>query len=157
MSRRVVLLEALAATPRDVERMLRRMDENSASWRPEKGAWCMLEVAAHLGEVESLYLARLQRVVVEDNPYEQAIVPDIRMHDLGRSLAENVAVFAERRGLTCDFLGTLSQRAWGRPLVHEVVGPTRLRDQVQALVAHDNEHLNQLVSLREALESVRPL
>lgn len=155
MSRREVLLEALAATPRDLERMLRRVDESAANWRPTPVAWSVLNVVTHLGVVEALYLMRLQRVVTEDTPYEHAIVPDISMHDTRQLLTENIAVFAERRALTRDFLQTLSQRDWGRPLVHEVVGPTRLRDQVQALVAHDNEHLSQLVALREALESVR--
>jgi len=154
MSRRDVLLEALAATPRDLERMLRRVNERAARWRPETGGWRLMDVVAHLGVVESLYLARFQRVVTEDTPYEPAFVVDTSLHDLGQPLMEHVAVFAKRRAWTRDFLGTLSQRDWGRSLVHAVDGTTRLRDQAQALIAHDNEHLSQLVTLREALEAV---
>ena len=51
------------------------------------------------------------------------------------------------------FLLGLEQHDWGRPLVHATIGPTKLRDQVQELVAHDNLHLVQIVALRARLEA----
>ena len=151
MSRRSVLMEALAATPRDLERMLRRVDDATARLRPD-GEWCMADVVAHLGYMEERYLARLRRIVEQDNPYEAYLHPDASAHDLARPLAELLADFALHRSETIAFLASLGQRDWGRPLVHQTIGPTRLRDQVQALVTHDNEHLEQVVALRERLE-----
>jgi uncharacterized damage-inducible protein DinB len=156
MSRRGVLLEALAATPRDLERMTRRIDAADAVRRPVPGQWCVVDVVAHLADVEERYLARLQRVVALDTPREAAITPHPDAHDLQRPLAEHVAAFAERRAATIAFLSSLEQRDWGRRLVHETEGPSRLRDQVQALVGHDNEHLAQITNLREALEYLDP-
>ena len=153
MSRRSVLIEALAATPRDLPRLSRRVDAGGARWRPAPDAWCLLDVGAHLSTVEALYLARLWRIVEQDDPFERAIHPDASQHDLTRPLTDLVAEFSARRAATIAFLSALSQRDWGRPLVHETLGPTRLRDQVQALVSHDNEHLNQIVTLREALDN----
>ncbi len=37
------------------------------------------------------------------------------------------------------------------------MGPSRLRDQVQMLVDHDSNHLNQIVSLRERISEGSPL
>ena len=67
---------------------------------------------------------------------------------MGKTLRRYLA-----RELALAFLAGLEQRDWGRKLVHETIGPTRLRDQVQELVAHDNLHLEQIVALREALEA----
>lgn len=145
MTRRDVLLPALAATPRDLARLLRSVDDAAALHRPAPDAWCIADVVAHLGYVEPLYLVRLRRVVEQDNPFEPAIHPDASAHDLARPLPELLEEFSARRAATIAFLEKLSQRDWGRPLVHATIGPTRLRFQVQGLVAHDNAHLNQII------------
>lgn len=154
MTRRDVLLPALAATPRDLQRMLRRVEAEAALQRATPDDWCIADVVAHLGDVEERYLARLKRIVARDNPYESYLHPDRARHDLSRPLPDLLAQFTTRRAETVAFLEPLDQRDWGRPLVHETIGPTRLRFQVQALVAHDNEHLEQIVAFREALEAL---
>ncbi|HNP71323.1 MAG TPA: DinB family protein [Kouleothrix sp.] len=152
MSRRSVLIESLEATPRDLARMLRRLDDAAARWRPAPGEWCAADVVAHLAYIEAPYLARLRRVVEQDNPFEPYLHPDESAHDLARPLAELLDEFVRRRAETVAFLQGLEQRDWGRPLVHATIGATKLRDQVQELVSHDNTHLAQLVSLREQLK-----
>jgi uncharacterized damage-inducible protein DinB len=155
MSRRSVLIESLEATPRDLTRLLRPIDAAAAQWRPAAHEWCIADVVAHLGYCEVPYLARLRRVVEQENPFEAALHPNQSAHDLDRPLADLLAEFVARRADTIAFLTSLEQRDWGRPLVHETIGPTKLRDQVQELVTHDNLHLEQVVSLRERLESGR--
>ena len=153
MSRRSVLIESLQSTPRDLARLLRPLDAAAAHWRPSPGEWCIADVVAHLSYCEARYLARLRRVVEQENPFEPALLPDESAHDLARPLAELLESFVARRAETVAFLSALDQRDWGRPLIHETIGPTKLRDQVQELVAHDNLHLEQIVALRERLDS----
>jgi uncharacterized damage-inducible protein DinB len=153
MSRRSVLIESLQATPRDLARLLRPVDDAAARWRPAAGEWCLADVVAHLSYCEVPYLARLRRVAEQDNPFEPYLHPDESAHDLTRPLAELLEAFASLRAETVAFLAGLDQRDWGRPLVHETIGPTKLRDQVQELVAHDNTHLEQVVALRERMET----
>jgi uncharacterized damage-inducible protein DinB len=152
MSRRSVLMEALAATPSDLARMLRPVDAATVLARPTPDDWCVADVVAHLGYIEPLYLARLRRIAEQDNPYEPYMHPDASAHDLRRPLSELFDEFAARRAETLTFLAGLAQRDWGRPLVHQTYGPSKLRDQVQGLVTHDNDHLEQIVTLREQLE-----
>ena len=151
MSRRSILMEALAATPRDLARMLRPVDAATALARPTPDDWCVADVVAHLGYIEPLYLARLRRIAEQDNPYEPYLHPDADAHDLTRPLSELFDEFAARRAETLAFLAGLGQRDWGRPLVHQTYGSSKLRDQVQGLVTHDNDHLEQIVTLREQL------
>jgi uncharacterized damage-inducible protein DinB len=145
-------MEALAATPRDLARMLRPVDAALARARPTPDDWCVADVVAHLGYIEPRYLARLRRIVEQENPYEPSMHPDVGAHDLARPLSELFDEFSARRAETLEFLSGLSQRDWGRPLVHQTYGPSKLRDQVQGLVTHDNDHLGQIVTLRERLE-----
>jgi hypothetical protein len=153
MTRRSVLIEALESSPRDLARLLRPIDAAAAQWRTAPDEWCIADVVAHLGYCEAPYLARLRRVVEQDNPFEPALLPDERAHDLARPLADLLEAFVARRAETVAFLSGLEQRDWGRALVHATIGPTKLRDQVQELVAHDNLHLEQIVTLRERLEA----
>ena len=133
--------------------MLRPVSGPDALWRPAPAEWCLADVVAHLGYIEPRYLARLRRVVEQDNPFEPYLHPDASAHDLSRPLAELLDDFVRVRAATVAFLAGLAQRDWGRPLVHATIGPTRLRDQVQELVTHDNAHLEQIVALRERLDT----
>jgi uncharacterized protein (TIGR03083 family) len=148
MSRRSVLIESLEATPRDLARLLRPLSEEQARQSPASGGWSAATIVAHLAYGEERFLARLRRVVAEDNPAVEYIGGPAS-YDVSPPLSELLAGFAERRAATVAFLRGLEQRDWARPLVHPTMGPSRLRDQVQLFVDHDSEHLAEIVRLRE--------
>lgn len=142
MSRRSVLMEALAATPRDLERTLRRVDEERAQEIAPNG-WSMMGLVAHLCETEAEYVQRWQRAVEHDGDLELPVPSE--------TLAVLILGFTNQRERTLDFLGSLEQHQWGVMLDREGTS-RRLREDVQALVGHDNEHLNQLLELRKMVE-----
>lgn len=150
MSQRAILIQSLGATPRDLQRMLRRVTPEQALLRVAPDAWCIADVVAHLGYAEGLYLARLRRIVAEDNPAEPPL-PHDPGHDLSAPLGELTEAFVSLRAETLAFLSGLAQRDWARTFAHPTMGARRLREQVQAIVAHDNEHLAQIAELRERL------
>jgi uncharacterized damage-inducible protein DinB len=115
--------------------------------------WSIADVVAHLGYIEPLYLARLRRIVEQDNPFEPYLGPDRSAHDLTRPLSDLLQQFILRRAETVVFLQGLQQGDWARRVTHATMGPGRLRDHVQMLVEHDSDHLQQIVTLREQLES----
>ena len=151
MSRREALMESLQATPRDLARLVRPLSDDEGRWQPAPDAWSVAQIIAHLAYGEIGFLARLKRVVAEDNPAVEYI-DDPGGHDLNPPLATLLEGFVARRAQTVALLAGLAQRDWGRPLVHPTVGPSRLRDQVQIFVDHDSEHLAEIVRLREQLE-----
>lgn len=151
MSRRAILMEALAATPRDLERIARRLDAAQAARRPDPVAWSVADVVAHMAEIEGRFRGRLRQILAEDNPVVSPLDPDEAAQRAARPLPELVAAFTAERAATIDLLASLEQRDWGRPLVHPTMGPTRFREQVQSLVTHDNEHLAQITTIREQL------
>jgi hypothetical protein len=152
MSRRELLMNSLQATVHDLIRNLRTIDEAAARQAPTPDEWSIADVVAHLGYIEPPYLARLRRIVEQDNPFEPFLHPDRSAHDLTRSLNDLLQQFILRRAETVVFLQGLEQSDWARRVTHETMGAGRLRDHVQMLIEHDSDHLQQIVTLREQLE-----
>jgi hypothetical protein len=150
-----MLIEALDGTPRDLTRLTKRMDDAEALIRPAPDTWCVKDVIAHLADVEDKFRARFVRMVEQDNPREPFIHPDPSSHDLTMNVADLIDAFAAERAATTDYLRGLTHQQWLCTCEHETFGQTKLRKQVEILIGHDNEHLAQIVSIREYLEKAR--
>lgn len=153
MTRTQILLEALADSPADVNRLVARLDRADAERRPAEGLWSMADVIAHLIAVETPFRERFRRILDEDQPW----VPSIRLDEPRPANELETAalcdLFAQEREQTLKLLRALRAGDWQRPAVHEETGPTTLRFQVQVLVGHDIEHTSQLAELRAGLPS----
>ena len=145
MTQRLVLLNALASTPSDVARLTRGLDEAAAVWSPD-GGWSCRDMVAHLTHIEPLYLARLQRVLAEQSPIINALLPDPAAH-LDLPIVQLAECFEHVRGVTLAWLHEISPGDWQRPALHATKGRTTLRNLVDDLVAHDIEHTSQLVTI----------
>ncbi len=150
-----MLLEALDGTPRDLVRLTGRVDEAAALVRPAPEAWCIKDVIAHLAQVEIAFRARFVRMVEQDDPREPLIWPDPTTHNLTKSVKDLIEVFSAERAATVNYLHGLTPQQWLRTCTHETLGVTKLRRQVEILIGHDNEHLAQIVSVREFIEKQR--
>lgn len=151
MTKRIVLLQALASTPADLARTLDGIDEAAARRPPASGEWSVADVVNHLIDVEQRYRERLRRVVREERPMLPAIRPDEAAHDPDAALGELLGRFEGARAQTLAFLGELSPADWQRPADHETWGETHFRFLVHNLADHDTLHLNQLAEVRQRL------
>ena len=147
-----MLIEALSGTPKDLRRLIKPLDDAGALATPAANAWCIKEVIAHLGYIEPRFRARFERIVAEDNPNVPWMGPDETAHDLAQPASALIDAFASEREKTASYLGALTQAQWLRVCTHETFGVTRLRKQVEILIGHDNEHLAQIVGVREWLD-----
>jgi uncharacterized damage-inducible protein DinB len=150
--RYLLLLDALQGTHRDLRRLVRPLREDDALQRPAQGEWHIKDIIAHLGNIEPRFRARLQRIVSEDNPQVASMGPDESAHHVQQPVAALIDAFAAERDSTVAWLGTLTQAQWLRVCTHESFGVTRLRKHVEILIGHDNEHLAQIVTVREFLD-----
>ncbi len=166
MTKRIVLLQALASTLKDMAYIL---DEpglagagNGAGETAELGSaelrsaesWTIQEVLTHLVYVEGANHVRFQRIIDETNPTVPEIRPDDTPFDETSSTAEQLTQFKVARAKTIMMLKALSPGQWQRPAVHATMGKTTLRFMVQLLIEHDIEHLNQMVELQQAERTV---
>lgn len=152
MTKREVLIQALASTPQDVELTVKGMKDSAVFQRPSPDAWSVADVVYHLGEVEGRYLKRLEMVVREERPYLPYIHPEERRTAEG-NLADLMAVFRQERAKTLAFLQGLRPGDWQRKGVHETWGEVSFRYLVQQLVEHDINHLNQIVEIQQNIRT----
>jgi len=141
MTKRAVLLKALASMPSDVERMLKGADS------AERG---FAHILHHLLDIETRYLSQFQAVVREQRPTLPALKPD-RINGDDIPFEEQIDRFRQARQETLDFLTGLPSGDWQRKAVHETLGETSLRFLVQNLVDSDTHYLSQLVTVRQRL------
>ena len=153
--RYLMLIEALDGAPRDLARLVKPLAATDAHWRPAPDEWSIAIVVAHLTYIEGLLLARFHRIVGTEHPKERALEPNHAEHVSqadGHTLAELLDLFRAKRAETTAYLNTLTQPQWLRTCDHQMFGVTRLRKQVEILIGHDNEHLAQIVDIRNKLE-----
>ena len=149
MSKRIVLLQALAAAVSNVRLLLQDIDQGSWEHRLSPNEWSMADVLGHLIAVEVRFWQRLQRVLAEERPFLPLILPDETTHNLSASVAD----FAEVRQKTLAFLRDVADEEWGRTAVHETQGEVSFHNLVQYLVDHDSEHLNQIAAIQQQLKT----
>jgi uncharacterized damage-inducible protein DinB len=147
MTKRIVLIQALASTPADFNRMTKSVTQETAVWREREETWSLADIAAHLTLVERACLDRLRRVLDEDEPHVPPIHPDPERHELHRPVADLTAEFSAARVETLRFLESLAPGAWQRAAHLEFKGRMTLRYLVQDMVGHDIEHTNQAVEV----------
>lgn len=145
MTKRIVLMQALASTPEELASILSDWDEREA-YPLSARAWSPRQVLAHFIDVEKRYLARLERVVAENRPAVERIDPDESAFDPQISTQVLLDQFRAARSRTLAFLKERSPEDWNRPALFESQGETDFQLLVQRLVDHDREHCNQITS-----------
>jgi DinB superfamily len=132
---------------------LAKFKEDELRARPAEGEWSALELAHHLYIADGLVLTQLKRVQEEDNPL---IVPPgeeaprlTHASEPPVSLDAVLAGMAARREEIFEYLSTLPEGAWERPLRHHAWGQRKFYQLVNVLPLHDQMHAQQLASIKE--------
>ena len=159
MTKRIVLLQALASTLKDLGYILAGLEGQTAQaggTADSRSAeeWSIQQVLSHLVYVERCFHERFGRIIEEDNPTIPEILPDNTPFDETSSAAEQLTLFKVARAKTIMMLKALSPGQWQRPAVHATMGKTTVRFTAQLLIEHDIEHLNQIVELQQAARTV---
>jgi hypothetical protein len=115
--------------------------------RPAQDEWSICEIIGHMCAVESPYRARLVRMTLEDNPRMAAIGCITGDYDPETPVRILIETLAMLRRETISFLDNLSPLDRGRPGTHAELGAVTLRSQVEALSAHDEEHVAHIAAL----------
>jgi hypothetical protein len=143
----VALLDGLRATPVRLRALLAEAAAEGVRWH-EADARAVCEVMAHLCTVESPFRARLVRITLQENPSVAAIADHMTGgYDLDAPAAILLDTFSELRAGTIAFLENLPAAARARAAMHAETGPTTLRDQVEALLGHDEAEVKRLAEL----------
>jgi hypothetical protein len=145
------LVEPLRVMPERLADALKSLTGAQARLRAPEGGWCIAEIVGHLrdnAEVEHkrLYMMSTQTDPVL-SPYDQdAFVAEHRYME--RDVHEMLAELAGIRAKTVSLLTTLVNWNWARTGQHLEFGRMSIRQLVEEMVAHEAEHLDDVLKLR---------
>lgn len=140
------LLAGLHGTPERLRELLAGVSSAAACARPDAEIWSLCEIVSHMCAVEPPYRARLLRIALEDCPHVAAIDRITGGYDPQTPVGILLDTFAALRAGTLAFLEGLPVEARARPALHAELGPTTLRGQAEALLAHDEAHLAEIAA-----------
>ncbi len=145
MTRRTILLEALASTPNDINRLIRPLDGVRLRWLADWNTSSPTDIIDHLLISEKIYQEHIHRIIGEygpglpsSNQSNDAQEDSTPINHLGRA-------FQRARSETLRTLEAISPGEWQRVAHLEPHGRISLRFLTQRLVEHDIEYTGRLV------------
>lgn len=161
---RAAQLKSLAETPARLKVALKGVPRKLLLWTPGPGKWSILEIVAHLRDMErDAYLARYRRILAEDNPTLPDLDGDlIALRDDYRSmkLPDLMRDFVKLRKECLRLLKSVKSAQWDRVGTHETAGPLSMDGLLRRQsIGNDEAHLGQIEDIKkraaafEALEA----
>ena len=123
--------------------------------RPEaEGKWSVLDVLAHLGDLEMVYAVRMRDILAgSGDRVLQPLAQDAwvqRVHRRDETVDELLEQFAFHRRMNLALFARLSDEELARTGVHPQYGTLSIRDIQGRLERHDAKHLAQMERIRNA-------
>jgi len=140
-------MSILAATPRQLARLVKGVSRNRLSQRPAPGKWSVTEILAHLADSELVYGYRIRLILEAGSPPIQstdqeawARFSDYARQDPALSL-EALRITRERLVL---LLKKLPRESWDLHGMHSERGKETVTRVVEMLAGHDLNHMMQV-------------
>jgi len=147
---RAETLKALRATPAVVTALTRGLDPGQARRRPAPGEWAAVEVVAHLADTDERALARVRRMLDEDDPELPGFDQDalaVERGYLDMDLTEQARRYTAGRAAHVALLEGLDDAGWQRTGRHEAHGLMTIELYEVHVANEDVDHLAQLARL----------
>lgn len=146
-------LEGIRASnhPAEIRALVEKASPEALSFRPAPGQWSVTDILRHLGDVEEMRHMRFDRILAEENPVLERVVPEPGERD-----SEDARVLLARwerfRARALERLSAMSEAQWRRvgtqapdPHVGRVHPfPTHILDQALRINEHSGDHLGQI-------------
>jgi DinB superfamily len=151
LDRRVEILKTLRATPVVLRALVEDIDDAQLRRRPAPREWAIIDVAGHLADTEERALARVRRMLAENDPelepFNQEALAEER-HYLDLDLNEELARLERLRAEHLALLVGLDGPRWERTGRHGEHGVISLELYETHVAAEEVDHLAQVARLR---------
>jgi uncharacterized damage-inducible protein DinB len=141
------LIDILRATPDLLRTLTRTVDDEQARQAPGDEEWSIVEVVAHLADVEDRAIQRIHRIVTETEPVLERMQPAQLAVERGyrqQRLSEVIPRFEQLRQERLRLLESLPAEAWERTARHVEHGVMTLYQLTVHMCQHDVTHLAQI-------------
>ncbi|MBN8690343.1 MAG: DinB family protein [Armatimonadetes bacterium] len=141
------MLNAFSKGPHIVERILRVFPHDRLDDRIERDRFTAREVIGHLSDYEQTVLERIRVANMKPGTSVEAYDADARNAEhkfATKDVFHEAEVFETRRGMTLEYLSTLSPECWDKTFVKPDGTAISIREYIGFALAHDMEHIDQL-------------
>jgi len=147
-------LEAAEKSPKQIAAAVSGVPEKTLRFKPAPDKWCILEILAHLADMDILYAYRLRQMLADEKPVIAPIDHDPWAKHLGymeSSAPELIALYGLNRHANLQLLRRLKPGDLERSAYHpELKRQVTVAEIVGMMGAHGANHLEQIERLKKA-------
>jgi uncharacterized damage-inducible protein DinB len=140
-------LARMERTVNDYAAVVKNVSDAQLTKRPDPKNWSAKEVVCHVRDIEESFMMRFLSIMAMDDPKFLPVEPDrwaVDRQYQRNDVQEALAAFKTRREETLRFLRGLKAEQWERGGIHATRGRMTLKDFVELMAWHDDNHLDQL-------------
>lgn len=144
------ITKTLRAGPPILRQLLHGVSTADARYRPTPNSWAIVEVIAHMADVDARSQARLRRMLDEAHPFLPAFDQDALAREeryIERDLEQELLRYEQSRAAHVASLATLDSTAWSRTGQHASFGRLTVELYETLIAGEDMDHLAQIARL----------
>ena len=146
-------LDAAEKSPREIAAAVSGLPEKVLRFKPAPNKWSILEILAHLVDIETLYAYRMRQMIADKDPVIAPIDQDEWARNLGymeESPAELVALYGLNRHHNTRALRRLKSGDLEKAAFHpELKEKVTLSSYIEKIGGHGTNHLQQIERLKK--------
>ena len=140
-------LARMERTVNDYAAVVKNVSDAQLTKRPDPKNWSAKEVICHVRDTEESFMMRFLSIMAMDDPKFLPVEPDrwaVERQYQRNDVQEALAALRTRREETLRFLRGLKPEQWERGGIHATRGRMTIKDFVELMAWHDDNHLDQL-------------
>jgi len=151
------LLQAYAAGPERIRRVLAGLMDADLIARPRPGKWSIQEIAAHVTDSELIGAGRIRLTYAQPGGNLAFYNQDVWCQALGYQNFDSAGLdvilqlFEALRATTARIFRAANEEDWRKTGVHREFGHVTLRHLLELYADHSERHLEQILQIRELL------
>jgi uncharacterized damage-inducible protein DinB len=154
---RLEIIEGLKDTPHHVSEEIAGLSDSVLRYRPAEGEWSIKETVGHMRNAAEVWHKRLHATATLTDPRMplwDAVIGDRDTNFQDADLSKLIAEMAEWRQKTIETL--VHAVDWTRLGQHAEIGRRSLKQWAEYVLAHDQEHLATIRTLKSAQTTRQP-
>jgi DinB family protein len=146
-------LDAAEKSPKQIAAAVSGLPDKTLRYKPAPDKWCILEILAHLADMEILYAYRMRQMLADEKPVIAPIDQDAWARNLGylqSNPMEMVAQYGINRHVNLQLLRRLKVADLDKSAYHpELKRQVAVAEIVQMMSKHGPNHLEQIEKLKQ--------
>jgi uncharacterized damage-inducible protein DinB len=146
-------IDAAEKSPKQIAAAVSGLPENILRHKPAPNEWCILEILAHLADMELLYAYRMRQMLADKKPVLAPIDQDEWARNLGymeESPAELIALYGLNRHHNLQLLRRIKPSDLEKSAYHpELKKNVTVAEYLEKMGTHGANHLQQIERLKQ--------